>query len=120
MGKKALWTPLQLLLQNLSRLEQIAFFDAVLRDLGRKYLKHNYHFNSAAALSIEKQTSIGGVAAVVGGIANGNQYLEAHVIEWLTASNSDGTSLGLHMRRAVIATLALHEGRSSLEGRTNG
>lgn len=54
---------------------------------------------------------------MVAGMAQNNTVLENHIVQWLTSTNGEYASLGLDTRRAVIATLALREGK--LIHRTN-
>lgn len=110
MGAKALWTPLHLLLQQIPATEQINFFEAMLRDLAKKYLSCGHVTNGVMMSGIEHQACIGGVASVVKGLISGNMILENYLVEWLTKANGEQAMLGLDTKRAVIATLALREG----------
>jgi hypothetical protein len=100
------------LLHLLSAQEQRLFFDAMLRDLVRKYLRHGRGLNSSQKNGLESESNIGGVAAMVAGMAQNNSTLEEHIVEWLTSTSGEYASLGLDTRRAVVATLALRQGKS--------
>lgn len=64
----------------------------------------------AASNGLESDSNVGGVAAMVSGLTQNNKVLEDHVGEWLTSTNGDYATIGLDTRRAVIATLATHQG----------
>lgn len=111
LGTRALWTPLQQLLQGLSDREQRIFFDGLLLDIVRKYLRtaslqEQYHQNG-----LDTDESISGVAAMIAGLVQGNKVMEDHIENWLTSTTGDYASLGLDTRRAVVATLGLRQGR---------
>jgi hypothetical protein len=106
LGRQALWTTLHQLLRSLPSPDQRAVFDTLLRDLTRKYLH-------SETWGIESTSTIGAVAAMVNGLVQHNHILESYVIEWLTSTNGQSAGLGLDARRAVIATLAKHQGKSS-------
>ena len=110
LGGRALWTPLQTLLQKLTPQEQRTCFDLILRDLARKYLR-NTPGGVEGIDDLETQTSIGGVAALVTGLIQHNKILSDHITEWLTSTTGDYANFGLVTRRALIATLALKQGR---------
>lgn len=112
LGKQALWTPIRQLLHHLSVQEQRLFFDAMLRDLVRKYLRYGPVTTTSQKNGLESESNIGGVAAMVAGMAQNNSVLEEHIVEWLTSTSGEYANLGLDTRRAVIATLALREGKS--------
>ena len=109
---RALWTPLQQLLQCLSDRDQRAFFDGMLLDLVRKYLRNPFLQNQYDQNGLENQAAIGGVAAMVAGLVQGNKVLEEHIERWLTTTTGEYANLGLDTRRAVVATLGLRQGRS--------
>lgn len=56
--------------------------------------------------------TIGGVAAMITGLVEGNALLKTHVLQWLTNTSGEYGGLGLDTRRAVIATLATSQGNS--------
>lgn len=60
---------------------------------------------------LESESNLGGVAAMVAGVTKNNSVLEDHLVDWLTSTTGEYASLGLDTRRAVIATLALKQGR---------
>ncbi|ETN36982.1 uncharacterized protein HMPREF1541_07970 [Cyphellophora europaea CBS 101466] len=109
LGNQALWTPLRTLLNHLTAQEQRLFFDAMLRDLVRKYLRHGPVTSPSQKNGLESESNVGGVAAMVSGMAQNNTVLEDHIVQWLTSTNGKYASLGLDTRRAVIATLALRQ-----------
>jgi hypothetical protein len=61
---------------------------------------------------LESEKNVGGVAAMVAGVMKNNSVLDDHLVEWLTGNKGDFANLGLDTRRAVIATLALRQGKS--------
>ena len=63
--KKALWTPLNQVLSNMSRLDQRKFLFTMLRNLSRKCLSVDQSANN--------DKNIGGVAAILSGIVQVNQ-----------------------------------------------
>ena len=65
LGQKALWTPLNQLLSNSSRLDQRTFLYTMVRNLSRKYLSVDPSSNN--------EKNIGGVAAILSGIVQVNQ-----------------------------------------------
>jgi hypothetical protein len=101
-----LWSPLNLLLQHLPRLEQKTFFYALLRRVSKT------HLNSSETFTAENDP-INGVAAIVSGIIKENDNLEACLVEWLTATTGDAFALKLEARRAMIAALSEQEGSLS-------
>lgn len=110
LGRAALWTPLRNLLHYLSDAEQRLLFDAMLRDLVRKYLRYGPVTHSMQKNGLENESNVGGVAAMVAGVMKNNSVLEDHLVEWLTSNKGEYASLGLDTRRAVIATFALRQG----------
>jgi hypothetical protein len=108
-GEKALWTPLHILLQNMSTHDQKVMFDIVLRDAARRFLRVGNDIPDNAALT-QNALPIAGVAALVKGLIQGNAFLEAHVVQWLTNTSGEYSGLGLETRRAVMATLATSQG----------
>ena len=114
LGSKALWTPLIQLLEAFSPPEQRSFFDAMLRDLTRKYLRSGVTVESLQLNGLESDSAIGGVAAIVSGMVGASKVLDEHLTIWLTSTSGDYATLGLDTRRAVIATLALRKGKIML------
>jgi hypothetical protein len=108
--KKCLWDTLHLLLQALPRVEKVNFFDAMLRDLAKKYLSTGSISNGVKVSGIEYQARIGGVAAIINGVISEREGLESYLVGWLTDTSGEYATLGLDIRRAVIATLAQREG----------
>ena len=113
MGRKSLWTSLSLLIENLPRLEQKTFFCTMLRTLSRTYLKSNPTMTYDDISRGREDEAISGVAALVSGVVTNNTYLEECLMSWLTASNFDATALEIRPQRAVIAVLALSEGKNT-------
>lgn len=68
---------------------------------------------------VVQDRSIEAVAALVAGITENNEFLQNYVVEWLVDDNGANASIGLPARRAVIATLASHEGESESLHATN-
>jgi hypothetical protein len=93
-----------------------------LRDLVRKYLRSTSFQGVELDNRLESDTAIGGVAAMVAGLVQGNTVLELHLENWLTTTTGEYASLGLDTRRAVVATLALRTGTKAgrLVIHTNG
>jgi hypothetical protein len=58
--------------------------------------------------------AVGGVAAMVKGLVQNNQVLQAHLTHWLTSTNGEYAGLGLGVRRAVTATLSSDQGMTQL------
>ena len=61
---------------------------------------------------LESESNVGGVAAMMAGVMKNNAVLEEHLVSWLTSTTGEYANLGLDTRRAVIATLALRQGKS--------
>ena len=104
-----MWTPLHLLLVQLPQTDQTAFFNTMLRDLTRRYLKKT-PFGTGVETEVDSDNSISGVAAIVKGLVAQNDNLKGLLVDWLTATSGEYAILGLDTRRAIVATLALHEG----------
>ena len=113
LNKHALWTPLQQLLRNLPDHDQRSFFDGMLIDLVRTYLRRPTLSSVQQQNGLESEAAIRGVAAMIAGLLTGNQVLEEHLERWLTGSSGQHASLGLDTRRAVVATLGLRQGMRS-------
>ncbi|RMZ85132.1 hypothetical protein DV738_g10, partial [Chaetothyriales sp. CBS 135597] len=112
LGPRSLWTPFRHLIREFSPAEQRSFFDALLRDLTRKYLRSGVSVVESMKLNIlESDKTIGGAAALVAGLIEGNAVLDEHLVQWLTSTNGEYATLGLDTRRAVIATLAARKDR---------
>lgn len=108
-----MWTPLQQLLKLLSRHEQRVFFDGVLFDLARIYLPISPVQVDGLDTNPKNDRSVGGVAAMISKLVEHNPILEEHVESWLTDTTGEYATVGLNTRRAVIATLAVHQGKYS-------
>jgi hypothetical protein len=98
------------LLGTLSAYDQKAVFDTILRDLARKFLHRGVDIVGGRESLMKNASTISGVAAMVGGLAQSNALLEAHIIYWLTSTTGEYAGLGLETRRALIATLASSQG----------
>ncbi|KAK5199201.1 telomere binding protein [Exophiala xenobiotica] len=105
LGEHALWTVMHLLLQSLPSYDQRALFDTILRDLARRFLHNNLNVEDQETMTLS-MPAVGGVAAMVKGLLQNNQVLQAHLTHWLTSTNGEYTGLGLGVRRAVTATLS--------------
>lgn len=103
--------PLHLLLQKLSRVDQRSFFNSALRSVSNRYLHANGSINSKDSAFDNK--AIPGVAAIIAGLVKDNLYLEECLIEWLTTTNGDASTLPLGTRRAGMAVLAVDESKTS-------
>jgi hypothetical protein len=84
--------------------DQRSFFNSVLRSVSNHYLHANGNVNDKA---------IPGVAAMIAGLVKDNLYLEECLIEWLTTTKSDASTLPLGTRRAGMAVLAVDESKTS-------
>ncbi|RMD39429.1 hypothetical protein DV735_g5704, partial [Chaetothyriales sp. CBS 134920] len=112
LGSRSLWTPFRHIIQTFSPAEQRSLFDAVLRDLTRKYLRSGIGVAESFKLNaLESDKAIGGAAALVAGLIEGNAVLDEHLVQWLTSTNGEYANLGLDTRRAVIAILASRKDR---------
>jgi hypothetical protein len=111
LGDHALWTPMKLLLEGMSQQEQRLYFDSMLRDLARKYLRRDSGLGLDEDEKSQVKANIGGVAAMVAALVQNNAVLDEHLIQWLTSATGEYASIGLDTRRAVIVTLALRNGR---------
>ncbi|OAG39425.1 hypothetical protein AYO21_06441 [Fonsecaea monophora] len=111
LGKRALWTPMHMLVQGLPNYDQKVLFDTVLRDLARRSFGSGASILEPKELLIMNTSIVGGVAALISGLVQHNPILEAHVIHWLTSTNGEYAGLGLDARRAVIATLAARQSK---------
>ncbi|KAJ9502393.1 telomere binding protein [Exophiala xenobiotica] len=105
LGEHALWTVMHLLLQSLPSYDQRALFDTILRDLARRFLHSNLNVEDQETMTLS-MPAVGGVAAMVKGLVQNNQVLQAHLTHWLTSTNGEYAGLGLGVRRAVTATLS--------------
>jgi hypothetical protein len=104
---------MHMLLQSLPAYDQIASFDAILRDLARRFLRNAPDILDVTEDSVKAKSTVAGIAAMVRGLAQSNTILERHVVEWLTSTSGEYAGLGLDVRRAVVATLATCHGKSS-------
>ncbi|KIV85837.1 hypothetical protein, variant [Exophiala sideris] len=105
LGDRALWTVMHILLQGVSPYDQKSLFDAILRDLARRYLRSNVDVQEKEAL-LANVSTVGGVAAMINGLVQSNTVLRAHLTHWLTVTEREYAGLGLDARRAVMATVA--------------
>ncbi|KAI1618478.1 telomere length regulation protein-domain-containing protein [Exophiala viscosa] len=105
LGDRALWTVMHTLLQGLSAYDQKSFFDAILRDLARRYLRIHVDVQEKEVL-LANTSTVGGVAAMISGLVQSNTVLRAHLTRWLTATDGEYAGLGLDTRRAVMATVS--------------
>lgn len=97
------------LLQGLSPYDQQSLFDAILRDLTRRYLQNDVDVREKEAL-LANASTVGGVAAMISGLIQNNTVLQAHLTQWLTATDGEYAGLGLDARRAVMATISQNQG----------
>ncbi|KIW23226.1 uncharacterized protein PV07_11443 [Cladophialophora immunda] len=111
LGKRALWTPMHMLIHGLSAYDQKVLFDTILRDLARRFFESGADTVGPKELLVTRTSAVGGVAAMINGLVQNNPLLEAHVIHWLTSTNGEYAGVGLNARRAVIATLAASQGK---------
>ncbi|CAG8892212.1 unnamed protein product [Penicillium egyptiacum] len=94
-----------ILLDHLRRTEQLAFLEAIFRDIQRKHFLDDL---SAVGQSITPSESIKGVAGLISVIISSRPDLESQVVEWL--SKSQGGSINtLGLRRGLLATCS-HRG----------
>ena len=91
-------------------MDQRSFFNAVLRSVSTHYLHGNGNIDGKDS-AFDK--TIPGVAAMIAGLVKDNLYLEEYLIEWLTATSSDASTLPLGTRRAGMAVLAVDESKTS-------
>jgi hypothetical protein len=91
--------------------DQRSFFNAVLKSVSTRYLHTNGNTDDKDSAFDNK--AIPGVAAMIAGLVKDNLYLEEYLIEWLTASSSDASTLPLGTRRAGMAVLAVDESKAS-------
>ncbi|CAI7633893.1 unnamed protein product [Penicillium discolor] len=90
-----------ILLDHLRRTEQLAFVEAIFRDMQRKHFSDD--LSGTKGQSIAPSEPIKGVAALISTIISSRPDLESQVVEWL--SKSQGGSIGtLGLRRALLAT----------------
>ncbi|KAJ5384026.1 hypothetical protein N7517_001937 [Penicillium concentricum] len=89
------------LLNHLRRTEQLAFVEAIFRDIQRTYFSDD--LSGTVCPSLTPSESIAGVAALVSAVVSSHPGLESQVMEWL--SKSQGGSINtLGLRRAILAT----------------
>lgn len=97
------------LLRGLSPYDQQSLFDAILRDLTRRYLRNDVDVREKEAL-LANASTVGGVAAMISGLVQSNTVLQVHLTQWLTATDGEYAGLGLDARRAVMATISHNQG----------
>lgn len=102
------------LLRALPRWEQRAFFDGMMRDIARNYMDSGTSSISLNSSPVVQDRTIEAVAGLVAGITENNQFLQDYIVEWLVDDSGANASIGLHARRAVMATLANSEGMEDL------
>ncbi|KAJ5835473.1 hypothetical protein N7447_001499 [Penicillium robsamsonii] len=89
------------LLNHLRRTEQLAFVEAIFRDIQRKHFSDD--LSGIVSPSLTPSKSIEGVAALISAVISSRPGLEIQVMEWL--SKSQGGSINtLGLRRALLAT----------------
>ncbi|KAJ5513647.1 hypothetical protein N7463_003199 [Penicillium fimorum] len=89
------------LLNHLRRTEQLAFVEAIFRDIQRKHFSDD--LSGTVSPSLTPSESIEGVAALISAVISSHPGLEIQVMEWL--SKSQGGSINtLGLRRALLAT----------------
>jgi hypothetical protein len=98
------------LLRALPRWEQRAFFDGMMRDISRNHMDSDNSSLSLSSSPVLQDRTIEAVAGLVAGITENNSFLQDYIVEWLVDDTGANASIGLHARRAVMATLAKHEG----------
>jgi hypothetical protein len=91
--------------------DQRSFFNSILRSVSNHYLHTNGNINGKD--SAFDNRAIPGVAAMIAGLVKDNLYLEECLIEWLTTTKSDASTLPLGTRRAGMAVLAVDESKTS-------
>ena len=101
------------LLRALPRWEQKAFFDGMMRDIARNRIKSDPSSLSMNSSPTTQDRSIEAVADLVSGITKNNAFLQDYIVEWLVDDSGANASIGLHARRAVMATLANYEGKQT-------
>ncbi|KOS38627.1 hypothetical protein ACN38_g10540 [Penicillium nordicum] len=94
-----------ILLDHLRRTEQLAFVEAIFRDIQRKHFSDD--LSGTIGQSIAPSEPIRGVAALISTIISSRPDLESQLVEWL--SKSQGGSINtLGLRRALLATCSNH------------
>jgi telomere length regulation protein len=92
-----------MLLDHLRRTEQLAFVEAIFRDIQRKHFLDD--LSGTVGQSITPSEPIKGVAVLISVMISSRPDLESQVVEWL--SKSQGGSINtLGLRRALLATLS--------------
>ena len=99
------------LVQSLPAHDQRAVLDSVICDLAWKFLQRGPNLVEDKESLMKNAPTIGGVAAVIIGLVQDSNSLQAHIINQLTSTTGKYIGLGLNTRRAVIATLALSQGK---------
>ncbi|KAG0161002.1 hypothetical protein PDIDSM_8535 [Penicillium digitatum] len=89
-----------ILLDRLRRTEQLAFLEAIFRDVQRRHFSDD--FSETVGQSINPEP-IKGVAALISAFISSRPDLESQVVEWLSKSHG-GSINTLGLRRALLAT----------------
>lgn len=110
LGNRALWSTMHALMQALPSYDQKAIFDAILRDLALRFLQSGTDAMENKESLIGDAPMISAAAALINGLVQNNPLLEAHVVQFLTATSGEYAGIGIGARRAVIATLATSQG----------
>lgn len=82
----------------------------MMRDIARNHMGSDINSLGFSSSPVTQDRSIEAVAGLVAGITQNNQFLHDYIVEWLVDDTGDNASICLHARRAVMATLANHEG----------
>ncbi|CAG8178648.1 unnamed protein product [Penicillium nalgiovense] len=100
---QSLPTHFGILLDHLRQTEQLAFVEAVFRDIQRKHFLND--LSGAVGQSITPSEPIKGVAGLISAIISSRPVLESQVLEWL-AKSQGGSINTFGLRRALLATLS--------------
>lgn len=95
----------RLLLNKLRTTEKIAVTEAIFRDVQKTYLPDDL-VDKEQSVSTE---TIGGIVTLCSTIVEDQEQLRSQVVEWL-ATGHGGSIRTIGLRRALVATLAQHEG----------
>lgn len=87
-------------MDRLRRTEQLAFLEAIFRDVQRRHFSDD--FSETVGQSINPEP-IKGVAALISAFISSRPDLESQVVEWLSKSHG-GSINTLGLRRALLAT----------------
>ncbi|KAJ5277125.1 hypothetical protein N7524_003278 [Penicillium chrysogenum] len=100
---QSLPTHFGILLDHLRRTEQLAFVEAIFRNIQRKHFLND--LSDTVGQSITPSEPIKGVAGLISVMISSRPELESQIVEWL--SKSQGGSINtLGLRRALLATLS--------------